>query len=194
MNLAVGILIGGKSRRMGTAKALLPLDGCTLLERTVEVARNITDDVLLLGQPHFDLPPSLQSVAVIPDHRPNLGPIGGLESLLLSRPGSCCILLACDMPNLTSAFLDRLVANADECDAVVFTTIEEPSWHPCCALYQPTCLPFIQAAIEARRYGMVELLSRLCVRRIELKNEEARAVENWNEPADIRSVARGSCS
>ena len=80
MNLPSEIPTAEKAAAWARAfwRAALLLDGCNSSERTVDVARNITDDVLLLGQPHFDLPPSLQIVRPkVPDHRPNLGPTAG---------------------------------------------------------------------------------------------------------------------
>ena len=170
---------------MGTPKALLPIDQATLLERTVKIARHVSDDLLLLGQPLFDLPPSLRGVPIEPDRHPGIGPMAGLESLLLARPDSNCILLACDMPNLHADLLKRLIAPADDADASVFATSTDPPLHPCCALYEPACLPVVQEAIASKRYGMIALLSRLRVHTVELTGEEAMGVENWNEPKDL---------
>lgn len=201
MKPAIGILIGGQSRRMGRPKALIRLGGATLLEQTVETAGAISRDIVLLGEPRFELPASLQSLPIVPDHHPHTGPIGGLESLLISRPNADGILLACDLPYLPEELLNRLIAVADgegdrvgspngdregdPNDAVVCTTPTGPVWHPCAALYRPACLPAVQTAIHAGAYGMIQLLSRLRVRRVELTGDEARWVENWNEPADL---------
>ena len=185
MNLTIGILIGGRSRRMGTPKALLPIGQTTLLERTIEIARQVSDDLLLLGQPFFDLPPFQKGVPIEPDRHPGIGPIAGLESLLLARPDSNCILLACDMPNLHADLLKRLIAPADDADASVFATSSDPPLHPCCALYKPACLPVVQEAIASKRYGMIALLSRLRVHTVEMPDDVAMGVENWNEPKDL---------
>ncbi|HKQ47438.1 MAG TPA: molybdenum cofactor guanylyltransferase [Phycisphaerae bacterium] len=190
MNLAIGILTGGMSRRMGTPKALLPVDGSTLLERTIEIARSISDDLLLLGQPVFDLPTSAKSIQIVPDRHPGIGPIAGLESLLLARPDSTCILLACDMPNLHADLLKRLTEPADHADASVCATATDPPLHPCCALYKPACLPLVQEVIAGKRYGMISLLSRLRVHKVELSNDEAIGVVNWNEPNDLPDGVR----
>lgn len=190
MNLAIGILTGGKSRRMGTPKALLPIGGTTLLERTMEIARHISDDLLLLGQPFFDLPPSLKEVPIEPDRHPGIGPIAGLQSILLTRPKADCILLACDMPNLNGEILRRLVVSGGDFDAIVCATAAELSWHPCCALYRPTCLPIVHQAVAERRFGMMDLLGRLRVRTVELTGDEAAWVANWNEPKDLPDGAR----
>ena len=192
MNLAIGILIGGMSRRMGTPKALLRFAGTTLLERTVHVARRVSNEVVFLGQPTFDLPPSLGSIPIEPDRHPRIGPIAGLESLLVARPRLNCILLACDMPKLNDELLRRLIAAGEDFDANVCTTCTEPSWHPCCALYRPACLPIVQQAIAQRRFGMMDLLGRLRVHPVELTGDDAAWVANWNEPNDLPEGTRPS--
>ena len=45
------ILAGGKSTRMGADKAFIELDGPTLLARALELARSVTLDVRIVGDP-----------------------------------------------------------------------------------------------------------------------------------------------
>ncbi len=187
MTIAVGILIGGVSRRMGQPKAIMPVGDTTLIERTVAVARVVSEDVVLLGRPPMDLPPGVGGLLVIEDRQPGMGPIGGLESLLRHRSGGVCILLACDMPNLTSRLLGRLCEVPTGFDAAAVRTTEsgEQYWHPCCAAYAPSVLPAVERAIADGRHGMIRLLSRLRVQPVELAGDQARWVENWNEPGDV---------
>ena len=42
------ILAGGKSRRMGRDKAFLPFGTGMLIERVIEVLRQVTEDVILI--------------------------------------------------------------------------------------------------------------------------------------------------
>jgi molybdopterin-guanine dinucleotide biosynthesis protein A len=192
MKISVGILIGGRSRRMGHPKALIPIENTTLLERTVGIARGISDDILLIGRPAFTLPQSLSSLEVVPDRHADPGPIGGLLALLAQRPGHACILLACDMPYIRKSLLRRLSDAEGEFDAAVCRTRDPAAesqgrWHPCCGLYRASSLPIIESAIAARRYEMNALLAELRVLPIELTGGEVRAVENWNKPSDIGS-------
>jgi molybdopterin-guanine dinucleotide biosynthesis protein A len=191
MTPTIGILIGGDSRRMGRPKALIRIDGTTLIERTAALAAEVSEDVVLLGTPPFDLPTALKAVPVIPDRHPGRGPMAGLESLLTARPHRPSMLLACDMPRLSSALLERLCEVPADCDAVVACTPGEAEpRHPCCAVYRPAILPAVREAIAARQYGMIRLLARLRIWPIELAGEEARAVENWNDPADAAAQDR----
>ncbi len=186
----IGILIGGHSRRMGRPKALIEVGGVALIERTVGVARCVTADVVLLGEPPFDLPPIILGVPVIADRPPGTGPMGGLAALLAARPSGNCIMVACDMPHLDPALLRRLASVETDGDAAVCSTPQAaisdgPQWHPCCGLYRPSALLAVQAALDSRRYGLRELLKKLTVRPVDLVDGEMRWVENWNAPDDL---------
>lgn len=189
-NPIVGILVGGTSRRMGLPKALIEIEGVTLLERTARVARTVAGEVVLLGRPDFALPSSVSSLAVIEDLHPGSGPIGGLEAMLTRRPDAACILLACDMPYLGETLMRRLSNTDDAFDAAVCSTNSAKDastvrWHPCCGLYRPSALPAVRDAVAAGRLGMTSLLQGLRTQRIALGVGEDRWVENWNTPDDV---------
>ena len=194
MNISVGILIGGRSRRMGHPKALIRINNTTLIERTVEISRCVADDIMLLGQPTFALPESLSSLDVIPDRHRDTGPIGGLDALLSHWPGRACILLACDMPYVSETLLRRMASTEDGFDAAVCRTpnadAKSPDrWHPCCGLYRPSALPIIESAIAAGQYGMIAMLAKLRVLPVDLTGRDTRTVENWNNPADLHDTS-----
>ena len=196
MHIHAGILIGGRSKRMGRPKALIEHDGVTLIERTFTTVRSIVDTVALLGSEiDFPLPDSCGEISILPDAGPNIGPLGGLASLLNQcRPDDAALLLACDMPFLSGELIDRLRTcgrtPSIRWDAIVPTTRDThdanaTKLHPCSALYRPTCIPAIERAISGQRYGMMRLLDQLTVREVPLLGDEARWVTNWNTPADI---------
>ncbi|MFQ5422855.1 MAG: molybdenum cofactor guanylyltransferase [Phycisphaerae bacterium] len=186
MTLVVGILVGGESRRMGFEKALIPVSGVTLIEQTAALAATVSDRVVLLGQVGFELPRLVAALRVIEDIHRGIGPMGGLESLMLARPDDAWLLLACDMPYLTGEALQRLCTADDSGEAVAFRTGGAGGqWHPCCALYRAEARPAVEAAIAARRHSLVALLSNLRTTVVDLAGAEARWVENWNSPEDL---------
>ena len=153
----VAVLAGGQSRRMGRDKALLQLGvgGQTLIERVLAAARPLGYPRVIIGDSaayaHLGLP-------VHPDHRPGLGPLGGLYTAL-STTGAPVLLLACDLPFLTPDFLRHLVNRRGPHQAVV--PYAATGLQPLCALYEPSCLTAVEAAIQADQRGMRDLLSNL---------------------------------
>ena len=151
----VAVLAGGQSRRMGRDKALLQLGDQTLIERVLAAARPLGYPRVIIGDPaayaYLGLP-------VHPDLRPGLGPLGGLYTAL-STTAAPVLLLACDLPFLTPDFLRHLIDRRGPHQAVVPHTAT--GLQPLCALYEPSCLAAVEAAIQADQLGMRDLLSNL---------------------------------
>jgi molybdopterin-guanine dinucleotide biosynthesis protein MobB len=91
-----GLLVGGKSTRMGRTKALLEMNGVTLIERSSATLSKVAKKTVLLGK--TDLPESLQNVDMLPDIDGSAGPLSGLLSAFRWAPDSTWIISAVDMP------------------------------------------------------------------------------------------------
>src|SRR5581483_7165525 len=85
---AAVVLAGGRSLRMGTAKAALEWHGSTLLRRTLGVLARAVDGPLLVvrgpGQPLPDIPPHVE---VVDDPEPGWGPLQGVAAGLAALDG-----------------------------------------------------------------------------------------------------------
>ncbi len=179
----VAVLAGGQSRRMGRDKALLQLGGQTLIERVLAAAHPLGYPRVIIGHPatyaHLGL-------SVHPDHSPGLGPLGGLYTAL-STISTPVLLLACDLPFLTPAFLRHLVGRRGSHQAVV--PYAATGLQPLCALYDPSCLAAVQAAVQAGQLGMRDLLRDLSldvVRERDWRPYDERGLlfANLNAPAE----------
>ncbi len=78
------VLIGGKSRRMGSPKHLLQLGEKTWLEHTVSVLDQASLETVLVGR--GDIPASLQVRRRLPDAPDATGPMAGMPSRFADRP------------------------------------------------------------------------------------------------------------
>ena len=63
---------------MGTDKALVPLDGRTLLARALDLARSLTREVRIVGDKQKFAP----FAPVVEDVFPGCGPLGGIHAAL----------------------------------------------------------------------------------------------------------------
>lgn len=99
------VLAGGSSRRMGTSKANLLLEGKSLLARQVEKLRMLEiRDIMLSGKNCPELP----GTRVIPDELPGRGPLGGLYSCFRAAENTRCLVLSVDTPLVPCAALAKL--------------------------------------------------------------------------------------
>lgn len=175
---------------MGADKATLELpNGVTFVEQVVSVARAVADDVVLLGTPAA-LPAALARMTVLPDERPDCGPLGGLAALLAYAAPRPALLLACDMPRLTPAVLERLLASADAAHSAVVFRQAPPrqGFHACCGLYLPQALPVVRAQLAAGDLRMQNLLARLNVRALTPDAQTLAALANVNSPEDLADL------
>lgn len=103
------ILNGGSSRRMGRDKARLPWRGLTLVEWIAMQVRDAIGNATLAGasERYSDL-----GISAIGETYPGCGPLSGIEAALRHSPFDLNLVVACDMPFLTSQALRGLVLAA----------------------------------------------------------------------------------
>jgi molybdopterin-guanine dinucleotide biosynthesis protein MobB len=94
--LNAGLLIGGKSTRMGTPKSLLKIKGRTLGKRSFATLSAVSEKTVLLGS--GQIPKSLHTVDRLSDVLNVKGPLAGMLSAFRWSPHSAWIISSVDMP------------------------------------------------------------------------------------------------
>jgi len=138
------------------------------------------------------------------DHRTGLGPLGGLEAALrhgrassADDPPSAFILVAAvDMPDITTAILDRLLVATTEAEsppphAIAFRdpTALGGRWHPFPGLYATSLLADVGARLDRGERSLQALLDAVRARALALpRPEDWPAPDRINTPEDL--VAR----
>jgi molybdopterin-guanine dinucleotide biosynthesis protein A len=193
-DLAVAILAGGVSRRFGADKALIRLeaDQPTLIERTVSIARELSDDICIIGHDRFaalDL-----GVPIVPDHHPGQGPLEGIATALRHTNRSRMLVLACDMPCLRLSLLRLLVERPSSAE-VVSPRTDDGRWHPMHAVYRASALQPIEELLRSGDMAVRLLFDRITVEAV--TEEEMRTVDpelisliNVNRPGDLERSIR----
>jgi molybdopterin-guanine dinucleotide biosynthesis protein A len=106
MTLAVVLLAGGESRRMGRDKATLLIDGMPLWQRQLAILRQVSPVIFVSARERPSwLPAEAQFIA---DMHPSRGPLGGLAATLAAMPCTHLLALAVDMPAMIAAHLAKL--------------------------------------------------------------------------------------
>jgi molybdopterin-guanine dinucleotide biosynthesis protein A len=189
------ILCGGKSRRMGRAKALLPFGSETLLERVVRRLREVVEPVVVVAAVGQDLPDLSPEIGVVRDEQPDRGPLEGIAAGLRALDGraEAAYVTACDVPFLEPAFVRRMIELLGDFDIAVpkIDGIDQPL----SAVYRLSVLPHAEALLAAERRRPVFLYEQVRARR--LSAEELRDVDpellslaNTNTPEDYQSALR----
>ncbi len=101
--MIAAILAGGRSRRMGTPKALVPFAGEPLIMRPIAAARAAGLEPVVVAKAAFDV-----GVPVWLDRFATSHPLAGLVTALEHGP---CVAIACDQPFVTPELLAALAAH-----------------------------------------------------------------------------------
>ena len=107
--LYAGILIGGRSTRMGRPKHLLEAGTQTWVERLVATVKGCVDRVVLLGS--GDIPESLRALPKLCDVEDAQGPLRGQLAALRWAPFASWVFVSCDLPLFSEAALRWLLGH-----------------------------------------------------------------------------------
>ncbi|MGQ0776410.1 MAG: molybdenum cofactor guanylyltransferase [Pseudonocardiales bacterium] len=218
-NVTAGVVLaGGRSSRMGTAKAALEWHGSTLLRRTLGVLFRAVDGPLVVvrapGQP---LPEIGRQVQIVEDPQEGLGPLQGIAAGLAAlavgaqgarAPGSgvrgtsadAAFVCATDLPFLHPAFVRRVLAVlAKDTDVVLPVARGHPQ--PLAAAYRVSLAPLVAELVAAGELRPALLFRRCATLRLDeaaLLTDPALAaadpdldsVVNVNSPDDYRTARR----
>lgn len=180
------LLAGGSSRRMGRCKALLEVDGETLLRRTIRVLDGFGELWLSANDPALaqGLP-----VRLVADNFPGCGPLAGLEAALSVTKREALVCVSCDLPHLTEAVPQLLLeALTEEADAAVCVD-STGRVHPLCGIYRTRVLPVARGLLESDQRRMMAFLHQINCEYIQTKDVLPDAVFcNWNTPEDVKNT------
>jgi len=187
-DLTAFVLAGGKSVRMGTDKAFLKLGSRTLLECSLQLARSVTDGVVIVG--------SRQAFSgyapVVEDVFPDRGPLGGIHAALRSSETDLNLMLSVDTPFMTEAFLRFLVAQVAP-DAVVAVPRVENRWQPLCAIYRRSFADLAEQSLTEGKNKIDALFDRVNVNALDEKSWQplgftSDIFRNLNTPEELREA------
>jgi len=191
------ILAGGKSRRMGTDKAWLELNGEPLIVHVMERVQQVADEILISAND----PARFAALAarVIPDAFPDAGPLAGIYAGLDAAKHDAALVVACDMPFLNVGLLEYMLSFAGDFDVALPNVAGEKraadsagdkplrakdlNLHPLHAVYTKRCLGPMRAALERGERRMIGFHDGVRVRVItpgEIARFDPHARSVWN--------------
>lgn len=170
------VLAGGASSRMGRDKALLEIEGESLIARAARRLGEVCEEVIAADAGRGLLPGS------VPDG-PGEGPAAGILGAALARPGRRLLVLAVDLPRVPVALLADLARS--DADLAI------PRWRgglePLCALYGPAALAALEERVGRGRLDLWTLAETpgLRVRYLEEIERPGEVFLNVNRPGDL---------
>ncbi len=177
------LLAGGRSTRMGCDKAGLLIDGVPLWQRQLATLQALAPDELLISG-RLDGPFAGAGIPIIVDDVPGLGPLGGLATILRQMKYERLLLLAIDLPAMTSAFLESLLP----VNGVV--PFLEGHFEPLAAVYPRRVLPIAERCLAESDHSMQHFIRQGVAESLlapkPLSAAERAFFRNANSPSDLR--------
>jgi molybdopterin-guanine dinucleotide biosynthesis protein A len=180
--IAGAVLCGGRSSRMGSDKALIPVEGVPMARRVADALRAGGCDIVeaiggdrdALVRIGFD---------VIDDPRQGEGPLAGVLAALEAWPtADAVVVVACDLPYLGGGTVAALLAALRSDDQVVAAVGTTDRIQPLCVAWRPSASSPIAAAMAAGERSVHAVLAQLPTMDVSVNRQD---VTNVNVPADL---------
>ncbi|WP_409342991.1 molybdenum cofactor guanylyltransferase [Paenibacillus sp. MBLB4367] len=185
------LLAGGRSSRMGTDKALLPVEGKPLI-------RHICDNLLALCADVTVVVASLQErryadvlsadtdsrIRFAEDRYPGKGPLAGIHAGLSAIPeAGYGFIMACDMPHVSVPLYREMVERLDGSVGAVLC-----AGQPFHAFYHKRVAQTAEACLRDDRLRLQAFYAEL--QAVYVEPDGSGCFENWNAPADYEAYLR----
>ena len=176
------VLIGGKSKRMGTGKSELNYYG----KPQKEYVKELLEDNLL--DTYFSVQNISENEKEIHDTFLNLGPFGGICSAFQKDPNSALLVVATDLPFVDKNLIIRLLENRNP--SKVATAIKgraKEFVEPLITIYEPKAYPMLLQYL-AQGYSCPRKM--LINSDVEIIEVDDNLIRNVNTPEEFENVKR----
>ncbi len=196
------VLCGGKSRRMGLSKALLPFGKETMLQRVVRIMSEVTKPIAVVKADNQSLPVLPDDILITQDRSPGQGPLEGIRMGLAAVEQfpekdapvtQAAYVTSCDVPLLQPAWVSAVADRLGDADAAV--VVEDGFRHPLAAVYRTSLIPVIDSLLDAdkrRPLFLFDLIDTVTVSTQDLLGADPHlsSLININEPDDYLAALK----
>lgn len=187
-DIAGAVLIGGRSSRFGSDKALFAIADQPMARVVAEIlhAANI-DDVFVVGDSQATA--DALGLAFVADAYPGEGPLGGIISVMRNVPADVLCILPCDVPRVSVERVRQLidvVVDSDVTDMAILATSQD---HWLCSSWRVrTCLPVLTQSFATGERSIHRAAGSLVVRRISATDAEMINVNTRQEALEVGRI------
>jgi len=186
--ITAAILAGGRSRRFGSNKALVRVNGIPIIQHICDqLYISVRRTIVITNAPDafafLDLP-------LFRDIFPGRGPIGGLHTALEISCSPWIFVTACDLPYFSYNILHVLARYIQNVDAVCFTKAGKTE--PLPALFNTNILAKLKLYMKSGDYTFQSFLNKCDVLNVPLENVigeiNPKMLLNCNTLDDYRNI------
>ncbi|KAA3619729.1 MAG: molybdenum cofactor guanylyltransferase [Calditrichaeota bacterium] len=156
-NISAAILAGGKSTRMGRNKALLKINGKSLIAHVYEALKSLTKEICIIGSSAEEY--DFLNIPVFPDMIASIGPLAGIYTALSRSNKSHCFVVACDMPFISKKLLIKMAENIKPQTITTIRTTK--GLEPLCSIYPGEALAITKKLVHKKQFRTSRLFDHL---------------------------------
>lgn len=191
-NIGAAILAGGKSSRMsGLNKALIEINGSSVIQRTIKILRSSFEEIIIVTNSPEEFKLFEKEAMIITDVIKNAGPLGGIHAALSATSKKEVFFVACDMPFLHNAVIHQQLDYFSKinCDSLV--PKHGSSIEPLHAVYKKRLKHDIEVFLKnSRHYSIRCFLETVNTHYLELGESRfyKNVFKNLNTPEDLTRI------
>lgn len=157
-DITLALLAGGKSTRFGSDKLFAKYGEQTFIERALEIAAMISENVIVIGNV------SLPGYYVFKDVFTDRGPLGAVHSALLNSGTDYIATLPVDMPKMNPAVYNLLDEYRNDKEPVV--AVSHTGLEPLVCIWPKKALSLIENKLMNNLNSPIVVLNQMNARRI----------------------------
>ncbi|SFV56111.1 Molybdopterin-guanine dinucleotide biosynthesis protein MobA [hydrothermal vent metagenome] len=176
------IFAGGKSRRMGKDKALLPFGDSQSLThyQHTKLKKDFKDIYISAKKNKFDFP-----CKIIKDIYPESSPLVALLSIFKTLETKEVFVLSVDTPFIDSRIIQHIMETKRE-GADIIVAKSPKGIQPLCACYHRSIVPLLEAQYNIKNHKLTDLLHLANIKQVPFKEEYP--FTNLNHPKEYNAA------
>jgi molybdenum cofactor guanylyltransferase len=191
MDFSAALLAGGRSSRMGRDKAFLQINGMPLWRRQRQILHELgPSEIFVSGPTQAEWVEN--GLEIVADAGRDAGPLGALVAVLRRSKNTHSLVLAVDLPNMTTDFLRQVLAMCS--DDVGVVPYGNDQFEPLATVYPARCLALAESCLNSGHYSLQQLARRAVtaglMRTREIAEGEESLFFNLNTQADLAAIAK----
>lgn len=181
------ILAGGQSKRMGTDKGLLKLNGKPFIKHICEALQPIVGSDIIISSSNKEY--DGLGYTRVEDIIENKGPVGGLYSALKSSKTKLNLVLSVDVPLVSSELLEWVIENHDETFMVTQTAVGDKT-SPLVAVYDRSMRIVCGEHMAGNQLKLQKMVEDVKHQTIVIPEEWGNQVQNINTQEEYQNLTK----
>jgi len=181
------ILAGGKSRRMGSDKGLMIINGKPMIQYIIDELESLDIPVIIVSDnPQYEI----FGIPVFEDSIKNKGPMAGIYTGLLHSNTEKNVVLSCDVPKISAKLIKQLVSSANNNEVSILK--HGDTLHPLIGMYKRSLLKDVKTSLNKDQLKMKQFCIDMDCSVLEIIDDQfdAELILNINTKEELNQLKK----